>query len=169
MDVFETIHTRRSVRKYTEQDVSEEQMQQILEAAMMAPSAGNAQPWQFVVVRDKDTLAKIKDFNPYAAMAANAPVAVLACGDLSLEKYKGYWVQDCSAAVQNMLLAVHGLGLGAVWTGIYPLEDRIAGASKLFELPEHVIPLALVVIGHPASQLSSKSRFKPERVHTETW
>ncbi len=169
MDVFEAMLTRRSVRKYTDQDVSDEQMQQILEAGMMAPSAGNAQPWQFVVIRDKETLAKVKDFNQYAAMAANAPVAVLVCGDLSLEKYKGYWVQDCSAAVQNILLAVHGLGLGAVWTGIYPLEDRIAGASKMFQLPGHVIPLALIVIGQPASLPSSKSRYNPERVHKESW
>ncbi len=169
MDVFEAMLTRRSVRKYTDQDVSDEQMQQILEAAMMAPSAGNAQPWQFVVIRDKDTLAKVKEFNPYAAMAANAPVAVLVCGDLSLEKYKGYWVQDCSAAVQNILLAAHGLGLGAVWTGIYPLEDRISGASKMFQLPEQVIPLALIVIGQPAAQPASKSRYNPERVHKETW
>lgn len=169
MDILEAINSRRSVRKYTDQDVSDEQMQQILEAAMMAPSAGNAQPWQFVVIRDKDTLAKIKEFNPYAAFAANAPVAVLACGDLSLEKFKGYWVQDCSAAVENLLLAAHGIGLGAVWTGIYPLEDRIAAASKLFGLPEHVIPLSLIVIGHPVKQLESKSRFNPERVHKESW
>lgn len=169
MDVFEAMETRRSIRKYTDQAVSDEAVERMLSAAMMAPSAGNAQPWQFVVVRDRGKLEKVKDYNPYAAMAENAPVAVLVCGDLHLEKYQGFWVQDCSAAVQNLLLAAHAMGLGAVWTGVYPMESRVKGFRDLFDLPDPVIPLALVVIGHPDQKIPSKSRFKADRVHRDGW
>lgn len=169
MELFEAMHTRRSIRKYSGEPVSRADMQKILEAAMMAPSAGNAQPWQFVTVQDPDILAKIKDINPYAAMAGQAPAGILVCGDPRLEKYPGFWVQDCAAAVQNLLLAAHGLGLGAVWTGIYPLSDRIQGFQSLFEIPDPVIPLAFVVLGYPAQTPNSQSRFKPERVHRDRW
>ncbi|WP_045215010.1 nitroreductase family protein [Desulfonatronovibrio magnus] len=169
MDVIQAIMTRRSIRKYQDKPVSDEKVKNVLEAAMMAPSAGNAQPWQFIIVRDKQALTAIKEINPYAGMAENAPLGILVCGDLSLEKFPGYWVQDCSAAVQNMLLASHGLGLGAVWTGIHPIKQREQGFSKLFDLPEHVVPLAYIVIGYPDQSPKSESRFKPERVHTEKW
>ncbi|MFP4310109.1 MAG: nitroreductase family protein [Desulfococcaceae bacterium] len=169
MDVFEAIHGRRSIRKYTDKPVSDADVKKILQAAMIAPSAGNQQPWQFVVVRDRDTLEKIKDVNPYAPMADHAPLGILVCGDVSLEKHPGFWVQDCSAAVQNLLLAVRGLGLGGVWTGIYPLEERVNGFRELFGLPENVIPLAFVVIGHPAQESSVKDRYKEERVRWERW
>lgn len=169
MDILKAIMTRRSIRKYQDKTVSEDQLQSILKAAMMAPSAGNAQPWQFVVVKDQQTQSKIKDINPYAAMAEKAPLGILVCGDLRLEKFAGYWVQDCSAAVQNILLAAHGVGLGAVWTGIHPIEEREDGFKKLFNLPQEVIPLAYVVIGHPDQNLKIADRFKPERVHYERW
>ena len=169
MDLNETIFNRRSIRKFTDAPVTEAQVRRILEAAMMAPSAGNAQPWQFVVVRDRELLGRIKGINPYAGMAGEAPMGILVCGDLSLEKYEGFWVQDCSAAVQNLLLAVHAEGLGAVWTGIHPLEDRVAGFRELFGLPEHVVPLAFIPVGEPGHQPKSQSRFKAERVHMERW
>ncbi len=169
MDVFEALLTRRSIRKFEDKPVSDEDLKDILEASMMAPSAGNAQPWQFVVVTDKDKLEGCAKINTYAQMAPKAPVSVLVCGDLSLEKYAGYWVQDCSAAIQNMLLAARGKGLGSVWTGIYPLEDRVEGFTKLFHLPEKVIPLGLIVMGYPAQSPSSKSRFKEERIHHNAW
>lgn len=169
MDIQEAIFYRRSVRNYTDLPVSDEQVTGLLEAAMMAPSAGNAQPWQFIVVRDKERLSAIKEINQYAGMAAKAPVGILVCGDLSLEKYQGFWVQDCSAAVQNLLLAAHGEGLGAVWTGIYPLEDRVRGFRELFHLPKHVVPLAFIPIGQPAHQPKSASRYIQERIHKEQW
>ncbi len=124
---LKAIHSRRSIRKFEDKAVSEENIKDILSAAMMAPSAGNAQPWQFVVVDDRDKLNAVPDINEYAAMAKNAPLGILVCGDLSLEKYAGYWVQDCSAAIQNLLLATHAKGLGAVWTGIHPIEGRVQG------------------------------------------
>ena len=169
MDVMEAIYQRRSIRRYKDQPVPEETVREILGAAMMAPSAGNAQPWQFVVITDKQTLAKVKDFNPNAGMAAKAPLAILICGDLDLEKFPGYWVQDCAAATQNLLLAAQARGLGTVWTGIYPIEDRVDNFSRYFGLPPRVIPMALVVIGWPAQKIKGEDRFKPERVHRETW
>jgi nitroreductase len=169
MDALETIMTRRSIRAFTAKDVSDTQVETVLRAAMAAPSAGNAQPWHFIVVRDKELLAKVAAINPYAKMAAQAPVSVLVCCDESLEKFKGYWVQDCAAAMENLLLAVHALGLGAVWTGIYPMLDRVEGFRKLFRLPEPVIPLGLAPIGHPAESKPAVDRYNPARVHYETW
>jgi nitroreductase len=169
MDVMEAIHTRRSIRKFQLQSVPDELVTEMLAAAMSAPSAGNQQPWHFVLITDPDLLAKAPGINPHAAMAREAPLAILICGDLDLEKYPGYWVQDCSAATQNMLLAAHGKGLGAVWTGIYPLQDRVEGFKRLCNLPDKVIPLALVVIGYPVQTLKPENRFRADRIHRNSW
>lgn len=169
MDIFTALHTRRSIRAYTDQPVTGEQIRIMLDAAMIAPSAGNARPWEYIVVDDKDLLAKVPAINPYAGMAPKAPVSIVICGNTQAEKYKGFWVQDCSAAVENLLLAATGLGLGTVWTGIYPLEDRVTGFRQLLKLPEHIIPLALIVVGHPASAPERKSRFEEEKVHRNRW
>lgn len=169
MDTLEAIHTRRSVRKYTEDPISEEQTREILAAGMTAPSAGNAQPWQFVVVDDPAVLKKVPDLNPYAPMASKAPLGILVCGDLSLEKYPGFWVQDCSAAIQNMLLAARALGLGGVWTGIHPVEQRTESFTKLFNLPDTVIPLGFLVFGHPLVEQKRSDRFREDRIHRNTW
>ena len=169
MDVFEAIHNRRSVRVYTQEDISPEHLKTLLTAAMNAPSAGNAQPWHFIVVKDKARLRQVAHYNPYAAMAVFAPLGILVCGDQSKERFPGYWVQDCSAAIQNMLLAAEGLGLGAVWTGVHPVPDREAHFAKEFNLPEHVKPLAFIVIGHPAQKPAPEIRYLAERVHQEIW
>jgi nitroreductase len=169
MDIIEAIHTRRSIRKFQRKPVPDALVKDLLAAAMSAPSAGNQQPWQFVVITDPEILGKVPAINPYAAMAKDAPLAILICGDLTLEKYPGYWVQDCSAATQNLLLAAHGGGLGAVWTGIFPLSDRVEGFKQLCRLPEQVIPLALVVIGYPAQSLQPQDRFREDRVHRNNW
>lgn len=167
MDVLQAIHERRSIRKYTDEPVSDETVRELLDAAMMAPSAGNAQPWQFVVLRDRKALESVQSFSPYAGMAAKAPLAILVCGDLSKEKYPGYWVQDCSAAVQNLLLAVHAKGLGAVWTGVHTRKEREDGFRKLCALPENIMPLAFVIIGVPAQEAHAQDRYQAERVHLD--
>lgn len=169
MEILSAIHTRRSVRRYTESPVSEEHKEALLRAAMAAPSAGNSQPWRFVVVDDKTLLARIPAIHPHVGMAKDAPLGVLVCGDTNAEKYPGFWVQDCSAAVQNILLAAAGLGLGAVWTGIHPLEDRSAAFRKLFGLPETVVPLGFIVIGHPADKPSPADRFDAGKIHYNHW
>jgi len=169
MDLFKTILTRRSIRKFRPDPVPASDVREILSAAMMAPSAGNQQPWHFVVITDRSKLDAIVPIHGYAAMVANAPMAILVCGDLSLEKYSGFWIQDCSAAMQNLLLAVHAKGLGAVWCGVYPVEERVEGFKRLFCLPDPVIPLGLAVMGWPAHIPESKSRFRPDRVHDNVW
>ncbi|MCG8689094.1 MAG: nitroreductase family protein [Desulfobacterales bacterium] len=169
MDVFEAIHTRRSIRKYQDKEISEPVVKDILAAAMMAPSAGDARTWQFVIVTDQDKKDQVKTVHPYVGMITKAPMGILICGDLSKEKFEGLWPQDCSAAMQNLLLAAHGKGLGAVWTGIYPLEDRIAKFKSIFELPDHVIPFGLAVMGWPAQKVPSKERYTKECVHYNKW
>ncbi len=169
MDAIEAIRTRRSIRRYTGDPVPDDVLTEILQAAMSAPSAGNQQPWQFVVVTDRAVREKIPTFHPYAQMVPDAPVAIVVCGDLRLESYKGYWVQDCSAATQNMLLAAHAKGLGAVWVGVYPKEERIRPLQRLLGLPPQVVPLALVPLGMPAERVPPANRFDPARIHRNRW
>jgi len=169
MDTFDAIFSRRSVRQYTSKVVPDALVTELLKAAMAAPSAGNEQPWQFIVVRDRAILDEIPKFHPYSAMVKHASVAILVCGDLTLEKYKGFWVQDCSAATENLLLAATAKGLGAVWTAVYPMEDRVAGMRKLLNLPEHIMPLSLVPIGYPASPLPAADRFNVARIRRDRW
>jgi nitroreductase len=169
MDAIECIETRRSIRKFQNRLVPPELVTRALQAAMMAPSAGNQQPWQFVVVDDRAILDQIPQIHPYAAMTAESPLAILVCGDLSVEKHKGYWVQDCSAATQNLLLAAHALGLGAVWTGIYPRQDRVEAFQKLLRLPSTVMPLALIPMGYHAERSGRVERFDSSRVHHNSW
>jgi nitroreductase len=169
MEALEAIMTRRSIRKYTHAPVSDEFIKTFLEAAMMAPSAGNQQPWHFIVVRDKITRLAIADYHPYAQMLREAPLAVIVCGDRRLEKHKDYWIQDCSAATENLLLAVHAKGLGAVWLGVHPREERITPTRKLFQLPNEVMPLAIIAIGYPAEIKTHPFRFDEGKVHYDQW
>jgi len=169
MDIFEAIDSRRSVRQYTSVPVSEEAIRKVLEAAMMAPSAGNGQPWQFIVVKDRGLLNQIAEIHPHAGMARDAAGGILVCGDLRCERYPGNWVADCSAATQNLLLALHGLGLGGVWTGIWPGEALMGDFQDLLGLPDEVLPLAFVPFGWPASVPPKPERYQEERVHMNGW
>ena len=169
MDTLEAIHSRRSVRRYEDRPVPEELVRKLLAAASSAPSARNQQPWQFVVIDDRQMLAEIAEVNPNAQMARRAPLAILVCGDLGLETLPGYWVVDCAAAVENMLLAAHALGLGAVWTGVYPRQERMDGLRRIARLPEGIMPHSLVVLGYPAEHPAPQDRFRPERVHRNGW
>ena len=165
MDTLEAIHTRRSIRKYTDRPVPQELITELLRAAMSAPSAVNAQPWIFIVIDDRKLLNEIPTFSPYAGMCREAPLAILVCGDITLEKAPGYWVQGCSAATQNLLLAAHDAGLGAVWTGVYPMKDRIEGFRKALGLPENVIPLAFVPVGYPDQKPKCQNRYREDKVY----
>lgn len=169
MDALEAIFTRRSIRKYLDQSVPENLVERLLAAAMQAPSARNQQPWQFVVIDDREILAKVPGFMPNAAMASQAPLGILVCGDLSLEKSEGYWVVDCAAAVENILLAAHALGLGAVWTGVYPREARMEGLRQLVGLPKNVMAHSLVVLGFPDEEVMPADRYRAERVRKNRW
>lgn len=136
---------------------------------MAAPSAGNERPWHFVVIRDRRLLDDIIGVHPYAQMLKQSPVAILVCGDPSLEKYPGFWAQDCAAATENMLVMAVQLELGAVWLGIYPIEERVNGLRRLLGLPENVIPFALVPFGHPDEEKKVVDRYDEGRVHRDGW
>jgi nitroreductase len=169
MELLETIKTRRSIRQFQDKPVAESHIRTIIEAAMMAPSAGNQQPWHFVIISDRTKLDAIPSYHPHSKMVLQAPVAILICGDPAGKPWPDYWVQDCSAATQNLLLAARDLGLGTVWAGIYPAEDRMAGFRKSFAVPEHIFPFALVPVGWPVGDFHSTNRFKPELIHNEVW
>ncbi|MDA3954963.1 MAG: nitroreductase family protein [Bacteroidales bacterium] len=169
MEIIKGILTRRSIRKYTDKQISEEQIETLLKAGMYAPSASNQQPWHFIVIKDREILNKIAEVHPYAKMLTQAPLAILVCGDQNLELSKDYWVVDCSAATQNILLAAHDLGLGAVWLGVHPRIERKADIRKIFELPNHIQPMSLISIGYPDEEKEMPERFKPERIHYNEW
>lgn len=169
MEWFDAIYGRRSIRQYTAEQVEESHIETLLRAAMAAPSAGNQQPWRFVVVSDESIRTELAQATPYSTPVGRAPLALAICGDVSNEKHPGYWVQDCSAAMQNLLIAVHGLGLGAVWIGVHPIAERVANVQRILSLPEHIIPLGLVAVGHPAEEKPPAERFDPGFVHRERW
>ena len=169
MDVFEAIFTRRSIREFTSEDVSDADLETILRAAMSAPSAHNRQPWHFVAVRDKALLAQIAEAHPYAKMASKAPLAIVVCANPAEAKEPRYWQQDCTAALQNILLAARGKNLGTVWCGMHPLEDRVEPIRHLLKIPADINILALVVVGHPAQPFSEADRFKAEKIHHNGW
>jgi len=165
------IFGRRSVRVYTPGEVSEETVTSLLEAAMAAPSAMTKDPWRFVVVRKPETLAKLASILPGGKMLSAAPLAVVVCGDqeTAFEQNPGYMIQDCSAAIQNLLLAAHGLGLGACWVGVYPSDNGIRQVKELLSIPGAVIPIAAIAIGLPGEQLESRTRFNRDYVHFGKW
>lgn len=169
MDAITAIMSRRSIRRYTERSVGEQDVQRLLRAAMAAPSAGNQQPWHFIVVRERGALTRLGEIHEHAKMAPGAAAAVVVCSETRGLKHPQYWQQDCSAAVQNMLLAAHATGLGAVWCGIFPKEHRAAAFRLELGLPEGIEPLALVVLGHPAEEKPPGDRYDPDRVHLERW
>ncbi|MFW5803718.1 MAG: nitroreductase family protein [bacterium] len=169
METLDAIMTRRSIRNYSNKKVTEEQVRKILKAAMFAPSARNQQPWHFIVTSNKDIFSVINKIHPYSLMLKEAQVAILTCADEELEKSKDYWPIDCAAASQNILLAAHDLGLGAVWLGVYPRKERMEGLRELFNLPGNVHPFSIISIGYPASVPDQPDRFLEDRIHFEKW
>lgn len=165
MDAIKAILTRRSIRKYTQQEISEELIHELIIAGMHAPSARNIQPWQFIVVNNREMLDKLAIAHPYAKMLNQAVLAILVCGDKKLQEAVGYIVQDCSAATQNILLAAHAHGLGSVWLGMYPREERIQNISKLLEIPDHILPVSLISIGYPDEHKKAPDRYNEEKIH----
>ena len=166
-ETLKTIYQRKSVRHFTDQEVTKEQLETIIRAAMAAPTAINAQPWQFLVVTDKELKAKYAEGNFQADMVKKCSALVVICGDKTLgnERSWTYWDQDCSAATENLLLAVESIGLGAVWTGVYPGEDRMKTVKERFGLPDNVVPLCVILVGYPDGTDKPKDKWKPERIH----
>jgi nitroreductase len=169
METLEAIRTRRSIRKFTSEPIEDETVNKLLEAAMYAPSARDTQSWHFIVVTMKELLHRIPRVHPHANMAYEAPLAILVCGDLNIEHITEYNAINCAAATENLLLAAHDLGLGGVWLGVYPRLERMEPLVKLFELPENIIPISLIVLGYPNEKHSAPQRFKKSRIHFNKW
>ena len=167
MDALECIHTRRSTRKFLDKPVPEDIITQLLEAAMTAPSGHNSQPWHFVVVTDRARLQAVADAG--AKPAGTATAGILVCGEPALARDSGLWPLDCSNASMSILLAANALGVGSVWTAAYPHAQRSDAYRKLFALPENITPFAFICLGWPEKPTGREKRFKPERIHRQTW
>ncbi len=171
-NAIDVIKTRVSVRHFNGEKIADEQIQTLLQCAMAAPSAVNKQPWAFIVVTDENVLAQLAQASPYSRCDNNPACAFVMCGDLTkaLEgEGQDYWIQDVSAATQNLLLAAHCMGLGAVWTGVYPIAERVKAVSAVLQLPEHIVPLCIVPVGVPAEQPEVKDKFNNDNIHYNIW
>lgn len=168
-NTIDTIYDRRSVRKYIDKEVNPDLVDEILRAAMFAPSGCNKQPWHFVVFNDKELIKEIKAMHPYASALATAPVCIMVCGDTQKEMAQGFYQVDCSAAIENMILAAKALGLDTCWMGIYPWEDTMAAFTKRFNLPENVKPFALISVGYSESKQERPRRYDASRIHYNKW
>ena len=166
------IMTRVSVREFTGEKISAEQIDTLLRAAMAAPSAINKQPWAFIVVTEDELVAQLGEALPYSRCSNHPACAIIPCGDLSkaIEGEMGaFWINDVSAATENLLLAAHAMGLGAVWTGLHPDMNRAKMVQEMLGLPEHIIPLCVVPVGIPAEQPAVKDKYKTENIHYNKW
>lgn len=169
MKAIDAILSRRSIRKYEQGIIAQEDIDLILECAMAAPSAGNQQSWHFLVIKDSNLREQISKILPNSEMLPEAALAIVVCGDRSIELYPDYWVQDCSAASENILLAAHALGYGAVWVSVYPRIDRILPVKKLLDLPESVMPLNVISIGIPNETKEVHTGLIAEKIHYDRW
>lgn len=168
---LDLLFSRRSVRSYKPLPVPEKEIQDLLEAAMAAPSAVARDPWHFIVVTEKEMRQRIADVLPNGKMAAEAPLVFVVAGDLERahDQQESFLLQDVSAAIENLLLAATGLGLGAVWLGVHPRAERMDALRKLFELPEGILPVSCVAVGYPARETNPRTRYRKEAVHREKW
>lgn len=171
--VMHNILNRKSVRSYTSEPVSKEQLDTLLRAAMAAPTGRDMRPWKFVVVNDPEAMKSLAQQLPYAKMLGEAQAAIAVCGDLSVKDKEGKpstnWTFDCSAATENLLLAAEAMGLGAVWTGVYPYDERMSAVKKALQLPDHIIPLNLIPIGHPKGDAQPKDKYDANNIHYNQW
>lgn len=161
------IFARRSIRKFHSNPIEDEKVDLILQAAMAGPSGHNYKPWHFITVKDRQTLNKIADLHPYGKMCYEATLAIVVCADPSISKR--YWVQDCSAATENILLAGTSLGLGTVWLAVHPRVERKEKLKVLFGIPDNIEILSMVALGYPAQKKSARTQFDSRRVHYERW
>lgn len=180
--VLENILNRKSVRNYTGEKISEDQVNTLLKAAMAAPTASNRQPWSFVVVDDEETIARVFEGNMNMRYFQTAGTVIVICGDTTfpivprnqpdaepIQVPNNYWEQDCSAATQNLLLMAEAMGLGAVWTAGYPEKSRYEKVHAELGLPENVLPLAMIAVGYPTGEDQPKDKWKPEKIHYNRW
>ena len=157
--------TRRSIRKFTGEKLSETLLTEILKAGFAAPTAKNTQLWEFIVVDDMAILNAFKEVHKFSVPLINAGLGILVCGDTNKEDHAGYWIGDCAAAIQNMLIRIEELKLGACWIGVYPNEDRMEALEKLLDLPDNIKPMGFIAVGHPSESRAPSDRYNPEKIH----
>ena len=171
-EAIDNLMTRVSVRQFTGEKISAEQIDTLLRAAMAAPSAINRQPWAFIVVTDEALLAQMGEALPFSRCNNHPACAIVPCGDLTkaIEGEMGaFWINDVSAATENLLLAAHAMGLGAVWTGLHPDMNRVGLVQSMLGLPEHIVPLCIVPVGKPAEQPEIKDKYRTDNIHYNGW
>ncbi|MDR0645458.1 MAG: nitroreductase family protein [Elusimicrobiota bacterium] len=169
METLKAIFKRRSIRKFADKKITDKQIKTLLEAAMMSPTAVNAQEWEFLVIRDKKQLIEITKIHPHAQMLKQADAAIIVCGNTSKEILPGYWIGDCGACSQNILLAATDIGLGSVWLGVQPNKKRVQDIRKLFKLPKHIMPFNVIALGYPAEKKKPENRYDDKKAHYEKW
>ncbi|MGB2579951.1 nitroreductase [Elusimicrobium simillimum] len=169
METKEAIFKRRSIRKYKNIPLDQAQVEALLRAAMAAPTGRNIQDWRFVVVRERGNLQKIMLAHPYAKMVETAPLAIIVCSDFIVDNAARFWEVDCAAAIQNIMIAATGMGLGSVWLGVSNDKARLEGIKKYFELPENIMPVGIVVVGTADEEKQPEDRYDPAKVHYEKW
>lgn len=169
MNILDTIFTRRSIRRFTGEPIKEEDLKTILKAGFQAPSAMNREPREFIVVRDQEVMEKISSFHPYAKMLPKAGCGIVVCGDREKQSKEGFLAEDSSAAIQNILLASHGIGLGAVWCGLYPVAELIEPMVEILNLPEDIIPIGMVVVGVKDEEKKTIDRYDETKIHFDKW
>lgn len=165
METLQTIFNRRSIRKFTKDSISKEHEEMLIRAGMYAPTANNRQPWHFIVINDRNKINEIAKVHPSSEVLNQTQLLIVLCGSKLIEETEAYIVEDCSAATQNILLAAHDLKLGSVWLGLYPRADRVAIIKNVLILPDEILPVAMIAIGHPAETKEQPERFLPERIH----
>ena len=164
-----SIFARSSVRHYLDQPIEKEKVDLILRAGFAAPSAMNAQPWEFIVIDDPKVNQQLSELSPYAKMLAKAPLGIVVCANLERSHMIDFCEQDCAAATQNMLVEAKTLEIGSVWLGMYPLEDRVNALREYFQLPEHIVPLWMIAFGYPDEKENIKDKFHEEFIHYQKW
>lgn len=168
-NTIDTIYDRRSIRKYLDKPVNLDLLQEVLRAGMFAPSASNKQPYHFIVFDNKEKITEIKNLHPYAKTLETAPVCIMVCGDTEKEMAEGFYVCDCAAVCENMLLAAKALGLDTCWMGVYPWQELTEDIAKHYELPSTVVPFALIAMGYGAVELERPRRFDESKIHYNKW
>ena len=169
MEITDALLTRRSIRKYKDQQVEKDKLDIILKSAMYAPSAMNLQAWHFIVIDDSHILNETIKSIPHAELLKQTPAAILVCGDSAIEKNESWMIQNCSAAIENILLAAHGLGIGSCWIAIHGIAEVVENVSKQFKLQENVVPISLVTLGYTDETVTAEERFNKEKVHYNKW
>ncbi len=167
--MIDIILSRRSIRKYSGKEITKESLELILKSAMYAPSTMNLQPWHFVVFDNKDVFERIIAVIPHAEMIRNADKCILVCGDSDKEKNESWLIQNCSAAIQNILLSAHSLGIGSCWIAIHGMDEIVINVKNEFKLPEKIIPIALISSGYPDEEIKSEDRYDEKKIHFNSW